>query len=226
MTDGQDRTALLARFDQLLPGQADVAEELLDRYGEPHRHYHDRRHLVHVLDRVEEFAAGRHDHFTVSLAAWFHDAVYAIPPREISNEEASARLAIRTLVRCGLEQEEIGEVARLVRLTQTHRPVGSDPDGELLCDADLAILAAEPEQYARYVADIRREYAGLDDEQFDRGRLEVLTRFGGRPVFRTTAARRLEKAAQHNLRQEAITLVDRLGIADELDGDAWPLSVR
>jgi predicted metal-dependent HD superfamily phosphohydrolase len=227
MTDDQDLlTTLPARFAELLPGQEDVAEDLLARYGEAHRRYHDRRHLANVLDRIDDFATAKHDRFSVGMAAWFHDAVYLIPPRELSNEEASARLAIRTLGRCGLEQEEIGEIARLVRLTESHRPTGSDPDGELLCDADLAILAAEPERYRQYVADVREEYGKLDDDQFDRGRLDVLMHFGGRSIFRTTAGRRLEEAAQANLLAEATELVDRLGIADELDPDEWPLSAR
>jgi predicted metal-dependent HD superfamily phosphohydrolase len=227
MTDDQDlQAALLTRFGRLLPGHEDVAEDLLARYGEPHRHYHDRRHLGFVLDRIDDFATAKHDAFSVGLAAWFHDAVYAVPVGQISNEEASARLAIRTLGRCGLEQEEIGEIARLVRLTQTHRPTGSDPDGELLCDADLAILAVDPERYRRYVADVRQEYARLDDEQFDRGRLAVLMQFGGRTIFRTTAGRRSEAAAQQNLATEALALVERLGNADELDPEAWPLTAR
>jgi predicted metal-dependent HD superfamily phosphohydrolase len=111
------RSALLARFEELLPGHTDIGENLIRRYSEPQRHYHGVSHLSDVLDRVDEFAGSRHDLFLVRLAAWFHDAVYAIPPGQISNEEASARLAIRTLGRSGFEQEEIGEIARLVRLT-------------------------------------------------------------------------------------------------------------
>ena len=70
------------------------------------------------------------------------------PAGQVSNEEASARLAIRRLGRTGLEQEDLTQVARLVRLTETHVPGARDPEGELLCDADLAILAAEPAAYA------------------------------------------------------------------------------
>ena len=90
---------------------------------------------------IDELADDQ-DLFLVRLAAWFHDAVYAIPAGQVSNEEASARLAIRTLGRAGLEQEDLNQVARLVRLTETHVPGARDPEGELLCDADLAILAA------------------------------------------------------------------------------------
>lgn len=217
------KAALLARFEDLLPGNTDIGEELIERYSEPHRHYHGLGHLAYVLDRIDEFATGRHDVFTVRLAAWFHDAVYVIPAREISNEEASARLAIRTLGRSGFEQEEIGEIARLVRLTETHHPVGSDPDGELLCDADLAILAAPPAEYRRYVEAVRQEYPKITDEEFAAGRLQMLLGLGGRDLFRTTSGRRLNDAANANLTAEALELIDRLGVADQLDPDAWPL---
>lgn len=225
MTDDHELSqSLNARFAELLGEHTDVGEELVRRYAEPQRRYHDQRHLAHVLDRIDEFATGKHDRFIVGLAAWFHDSVYAIPVAEISNEEASARLAIRTLGRCGFEQEEIGEIARLVRLTETHRPVGSDPDGELLCDADLAILAAEPEDYRRYVADVRAEYPRLDDQEFARGRLSVLRHFGGRDIFRTSKGRRLNDAAQANLTAEALQLIDDLGVRADFGPDDWPLN--
>lgn len=221
---GSSKAALLARFEDLLPGNTDIGEELLERYAEPHRHYHGLGHLAYILDRIDDFATGKHDLFTVRLAAWFHDAVYAIPPGQISNEEASARLAIRTLGRSGFEQEEIGEVARLVRLTETHHPVGSDPDGELLCDADLAILAAPADEYRRYVEAVRQEYPKLTDEEFAAGRLQVLLGLGGRDLFRTTSGRKLNDAANANLTAEALELIERLGVADQLDPDAWPLA--
>jgi predicted metal-dependent HD superfamily phosphohydrolase len=222
---GNDLGPLLrARFTDVLPEHGEVADQLLERYAEGHRRYHDQRHLAYVLDRIDELATAKHDLYRVRLAAWFHDAVYDIPARELTNEEASARLSIRTLARCGLEQEDLGEIARLVRLTETHRPTGSDPDGELLCDADLAILAAEPEVYRRYLADVRAEYAAVDDHDFDRGRLAVLMRFGGRAIYRTSRGRKLNHAAQANLLAEANELIDRLGIRAELDPDTWPLT--
>jgi predicted metal-dependent HD superfamily phosphohydrolase len=224
MTADLDRDALIGRFTAELPGAEGLARDLLDRYAEGHRHYHDERHLKHVLDQLDALATDKHDLFLTRLAGWFHDAVYAIPPGQVSNEEASARLALRSLTRYGLEQEELGEIARLIRLTETHRPSGSDPNGELLCDADLAILAADPATYRRYVADVRAEYADVGDQDFDRGRFEVLRRFGGRQLFRTSNGRKLTAAAQRNLTEEALELAERLGIGDELDPDEWPLT--
>ena len=196
----------------LLPDHPAIAEDLLRRYAEPHRRYHTTQHLADVLARIDELASGREDLFLVRLAAWFHDAVYAVPAGQVSNEEASARLAIRTLSRVGLEQEELSQVARLVRLTETHVPGTRDPEGELLCDADLAILAAEPAAYDRYVAQVREEYARVPEEQYLAGRLGVLTDLADRELFRTGKGRRLAGAARANLEREMRALIERLGM--------------
>jgi predicted metal-dependent HD superfamily phosphohydrolase len=204
---------LLARWDATLPNQQELGKNLIIRYGEPHRHYHTTKHLLHVLTMIDQLADD-HDLFLVRLAAWYHDAVYAIPAGQITNEEASARLALRELSRVGLEQEDLNQVARLVRLTETHLP-GPHPEGELLCDADLAILASDPTDYAAYVAAVRQEYAQLPDEQFLAGRLAVLTELADREIFRTAKGRKLADAARANLSTEISALKASVGIAVE-----------
>src|SRR4051812_3774786 len=161
---------LISRWEALMPSHPELGESLRRRYAEPHRRYHDRSHLLQVLRMVDQLA-GDEDLFLVRLAAWFHDGVYDLPERELSNEEASARLSVRELGRAGLEQEDLTQVARLVRLTSTHLPGTRDPEGELLCDADLAILAAPSEQYDAYVAAVRAEYAAVPEPEFLAGRL-------------------------------------------------------
>jgi predicted metal-dependent HD superfamily phosphohydrolase len=205
---------LLERWNATLPRQQEFGENLIIRYSEPHRRYHTTRHLLHVLTMIDQLADD-HDLFLVRLAAWYHDAVYAIPAGQISNEEASARLALRELSRVGLEQEDLNQVARLVRLTETHLPGPRDPEGELLCDADLAILASDPEDYAHYVAAVRAEYAKVPEEDFLAGRLAVLTELADREIFRTAKGRRLSDAARANLATEINMVGDRLGIAVE-----------
>jgi predicted metal-dependent HD superfamily phosphohydrolase len=203
---------LITRWRATLPHQDEIATALLARYAEPHRHYHTASHLAGVLRMVDELAEGQ-DLFLVRLAAWFHDAVYAIPPGQIPNEEASARLAVRDLSRAGLEQEDLTQVARLVRLTATHTPGSRDPEGELLCDADLSILAAPPEEYAGYASAIRKEYAAVPEEVFLAGRLEILTRLSEGEIFRTSKGRALTEAAKANVAAECAALQNRL---DEL----------
>jgi predicted metal-dependent HD superfamily phosphohydrolase len=186
-----------------------MGEALLARYEEPHRHYHNATHLASVLRYVEELADD-HDLFIARLAAWFHDAVYAIPPLQVTNEEASARLAFRELSRAGLEQEDLNEVARLVRMTATHTPGARDPEGELLCDADLAILAAPPEEYEAYTRAIRAEYAAVPEAEFVAGRLEIMSALADTDIFRTGKARRLVEQAKANVEAECQRLQEQL----------------
>ena len=87
MPTDDHKSELLARWDATLPQQHELGENLITRYSEPHRKYHTTRHLLHVLTMIDRLADD-HDVFLVQLAAWFHDAVYAIPPGQISNEEA------------------------------------------------------------------------------------------------------------------------------------------
>jgi predicted metal-dependent HD superfamily phosphohydrolase len=214
MPTDDEKPELLARWNTNLPQQLELGENLITRYSEPHRRYHTTKHLLHVLTMIDQLADD-HDIFLVRLAAWFHDAVYAIPAGQVSNEEASARLALRELSRVGLEQEDLNQIARLVRLTETHVPGPRDPEGELLCDADLAILASDPSDYADYVAAVREEYAQLPEEGFLAGRLAVLTELADREIFRTAKGRQLTDAARVNLTAELAAVRERLGIAVE-----------
>lgn len=190
---------LLARWDVLAPGTRGVGAELLNRWGEPHRRYHDRRHLLAVLEAVEQLSA--EPPRTVLLAAWFHDAVYR---GTADDEEDSASLAGTLLAEAGRSGQEIREVQRLVRLTAGHRPEPGDASGALLCDADLSVLGRSPQAYKRYLADVRREYPHLDDAAFAAGRRRVVTGLLNLdPIFSAPGARaRWEEPARSNLMSE------------------------
>ncbi|QYJ02678.1 hypothetical protein KUV85_10035 [Nocardioides panacisoli] len=177
-------------------------EELLAAWRDEHRGYHDLAHLTAVLARLDELAAAgtAYDDLPVRLAAWFHDAVY---DGERDAEERSAAWAEEALP--GLVDEAtVAEVARLVRVTEEHRPAEDDANGCALSDADLAILAAPREQYDAYVAAVRTEYADLPDEVFNRGRADVLRSLAEKPrLFHTAhATARWEAPARENLERE------------------------
>ncbi|SER03956.1 Predicted metal-dependent phosphohydrolase, HD superfamily [Streptomyces sp. yr375] len=206
-----DLDALRTRFSHALerarspvggPDPVPYADNLLARWQEPQRRYHTLTHLTAVLDRVDELEAYADDADVVRLAAWFHDAVY-LPDRS-ENEERSARLAERALPEAGVSRERTGEVARLVRLTVSHDPADDDPDGQVLCDADLAILAAPPSAYAAYTAAVREEYHFVPSDAFRAGRSAVLRQLLELPrLFRTPyGSERWEETARYNLRGE------------------------
>jgi predicted metal-dependent HD superfamily phosphohydrolase len=191
MTDPLERWPLADRHD--------VRDALAAAYADDGRGYHDIRHLTEVLDRLDELAAAgvAFDVTVAGLAAWFHDAVY---DGERDAEERSAVWAEEALA----GTPYVAEVARLVRLTETHDPEPEDLAGRALCDADLAILAAPRDRYDAYVAGVRREYAHIDDADFASGRAAVLHGLAGRDqLFHTVYGReQWEPAARANLDRE------------------------
>jgi predicted metal-dependent HD superfamily phosphohydrolase len=186
------------------------ATDLLARWAEPQRRYHTTDHLIAVLDRIDELADHAADPDAVRLAAWFHDAVYR--PDRSENEERSAALAERALPEAGVPAPVTAEVARLVRLTVTHDPAQGDRNGEVLCDADLAVLAGSPAAYADYASAVREEYGFVPDEAFRTGRADVLRQLLALPrLFRTPVGHdRWERPARHNLATE-LELLSRAG---------------
>jgi predicted metal-dependent HD superfamily phosphohydrolase len=181
---------------------AGAGANLLGRWAEPHRAYHDLAHLDEVLTRVDLLADESDDVDAVQLAAWFHDAVY--DPKAADNEERSAWLATTVLHRLQVPEPTVAQVARLVRVTATHEPADGDRDAAVLCDADLAILAATPARYSTYVDGVRREYAHVDDASFARGRAAVLRDLVAHDtLFRTAYGREhWESAARANVLAE------------------------
>jgi predicted metal-dependent HD superfamily phosphohydrolase len=200
MTDLAERWPLAER--------ADIRDALLAAYDDSSRGYHDSLHLTEVLGRLDELATqgATFDRRAVELAAWFHDAVY--DPRRDDNEEQSALLAERMLSGTDPDRIDIAEVARLVRLTATHDPDAGDAAGELLCDADLAVLAGDMASYEAYTEGVRAEYAHVSDDDFRRGRAAVLEQLLAMPtLFRTSVGRaRWETRARDNLTVELARL--------------------
>jgi predicted metal-dependent HD superfamily phosphohydrolase len=206
-----DPDALRARWSRALeavrgpgggPDPGPYADNLIARWQEPQRHYHTLTHLTAVLDHIDTLAGHAADPDVVRLAAWFHDAVYR--PDRSENEERSAQLAERALPEAGVPAAKTAEVARLVRLTTGHDPADDDPDGQALCDADLAILAAPPSAYAAYTAAVRQEYAFVPDAAFRTGRSEILRQLLALPSLFSTpyGQEHWEATARFNLRAE------------------------
>lgn len=181
--------------------------DLIARYEEPHRKYHNLRHLTEVLGIVDELADDAEDPDAVRLAAWFHDAVYAASA-ETSNEEASARLAEQILPVVGVPAARVAEAARLVRLTENHAAEDGDRNAAVLFDADLAILAASPARYDEYAQAVRAEHHEIPEEIFRPARARILGALLATPtLYRIPSARaRFESRARTNVAAEMVAL--------------------
>ncbi|WP_068478193.1 DUF4031 domain-containing protein [Pseudoclavibacter helvolus] len=193
-----------------------LRDDLLDAWSAPPRHYHDATHLLSVLDAIDimrlraseiESPLSERELLTARLGAWFHDAVYEGVAGE--DERASAALAVERLGSLGVDPALVADVERLVLATIDHRVEAGDRAGELLMDADLAVLARSEDGYARYVALVRRDYAHVPDEQWRLGRASVLNTLLASPRLFVSPAvpEDWETRARRNLESELAGLV-------------------
>lgn len=199
------------RWNRLLPDAQPLGEDLLGRYAEGHRSYHDQRHLTEVLDTIDELAELADDPDVVRLAAWFHDAIYDPKAAPGENEEQSAQLAELELSAYGVDPAEVAEIGRLVRLTADHDSEPDDANGAVLCDADLRVLSLAPDRYDEYALGIRQEYGHIGERDFARGRTAFLQRLSHTSLYATSRGREWEEAARDNVERELASWVSRSG---------------
>lgn len=181
-----------------------LGNDVIERWNEPHRAYHDERHLEDVLLSLNQLETrGERVDVMTFLAAWFHDAVYDGVGGE--DEEASARVAVTSLGELSLANQLIQRVGEIiVATTPTFVHAHIDTPLAHLLDADLAIFASGPGRYLEYTDAVRREYAHVADPDFRTGRSAILANYLQQPtIYRTNTARGLwEHRARANLERE------------------------
>lgn len=176
-------------------------------YRQHWRFYHTATHIARCaahFDRVRDVCDAEAQ---VALAIVFHDAVYV--PGAPDNEEQSARLAASVLKAHRVSDPVVQRIDACIRATDHRQLPQKGTDAALMADIDLAILAAPPDEFDRYEADIRREYAFVTDPDFRAGRARILRRFLDRPHLYATRPFRdtCEQPARHNLERS----LQRLG---------------
>lgn len=138
--------------------------EFLDRY----------RSKIQNLDAVE-------------FAVWFHDVIYNTSNQEHGkNEKDSLKLAWDIMQELAVQEDIIIWTQQLIHATIDHKIspwIMNESDTWLFLDADMSVLWALPERYAKYTQAIKEEYrlwAGeqVSDEVFEelytKGRLNFL----------------------------------------------------
>jgi predicted metal-dependent HD superfamily phosphohydrolase len=186
-------------------GGTPVETDLVARYSEPHRRYHDRRHARAVVRHsISLVPLSDQEKAVLILAACAHDVVYDAVPG--TDEQRSADWARDWLGRSGLSSVA-DRVADLVLMTVKH---AADPDDTVACallDADLSTLGSSPAAYDAYAAAVRQEYSAVPDEAWRTGRSRVLNSLLERDkLFLTPAGRdRWEQQARSNLARELAT---------------------
>jgi predicted metal-dependent HD superfamily phosphohydrolase len=152
--------------------------ELYMRYTQPHRKYHNLKHIFRML----EVAQNRGMELTEEqvIAIWFHDAVYDVPAGEISNEQKSADLARQF----HLSRHTCNAVVGMIVATETVLQPGVPTlthDQWQICGLDLYDLGT-----ARYWPNrdaIREECGHLSDAEWIDGRSAFLQMILGKETI-------------------------------------------
>lgn len=175
---------------------AGLFDELMARYGEPHRHYHTARHLDECFGQMSRELAERPAE--VELALWFHDAIYQ--PKRQDNEARSADWARASALAAGVAAGCADRLHALVMATR-HEAVPQGRDQQVLVDIDLSILGASAARFEEYERQVREEYAWVPGFVFRSKRKSILRQFLARPTIYSTAPfrERLEAPARANL---------------------------
>ena len=176
--------------------------DVITRYKEPHRAYHNLQHLQEIFEKFEWIKDKLGDADAVALALFYHDIIY--DPRRADNEAKSAAYAARHLQAAGLHAAFIGKIQKMILATKDHTVRTGDDDLVYMLDIDMSILAAPAERYAQYLQQVRQEYAHLDDAAFYAARCDRFLRPTLKaPIFKTRFFKeKYQAAAQANLTRE------------------------
>lgn len=195
----QNKWFNLAHISGLTHHEAqDIFRDLEIRYSEPHRAYHNLKHIEQMLDAANQ---NNIHNPSILLAIWFHDVIYH--PSRNGNERRSARLLHKVLHKTRVKKDMLSEASRLILLTERHITKEADINGRCLLDLDLLVLGSNRAEYIEYARKIRKEYHMFPDVLFKNGRRKVLNHFLAKDnIYHTKPFENLEIIARRNLQHE------------------------
>lgn len=193
-----------------------IRSQLVTLHSEPHRHYHNIKHVYQCLAELEEWNATENKSFLylqssellkLEVAIWFHDAIYN--PFSKMNVEESMRLFMNTSydLRLGFDYTTNAEICKLILCTEKHERTPGSYNflmQDLMCDIDLSILGKDPVHYREYQTGISLEYSHIPIRTYSEKRTKVLESFLQRDkIYKTDRFFNLyEEQARINLQNE------------------------
>ena len=211
-----------------------AGELLIERWSTPDRRFHNLRHLIDMLARVDELAEESHNPDIMRVACWYHGCVFSSDVEEVTrgnggeDETASAAFAEADLRHLGVPMETLKRVCCLIVNLKRHMLAEDDIDAQALIDADLGTLAVDPQTYAEYVRLLREEYSHIPMEEYLRGRLTIVSRLLDRDhLFHSPLGQRWEHPARENLAAEQRRLHEKLAkLAQEQGAQTDPAALE
>ncbi len=179
--------------------------EIVYRYSERHRHYHNLSHIAYLFSLCDKYIADISNPAVTGYAILYHDIVYDTYRQD--NEEQSAALAEAHLKQLSVNPSLIKNVQTFILATKGHilpEEYSLQNDLALFLDFDVAILAADTETYKTYSEKIRQEYSKYPDNIYKEGRKQALQKvLSSEKIFITNDfIKTMEETARQNISKE------------------------
>jgi predicted metal-dependent HD superfamily phosphohydrolase len=175
--------------------------EIETSYSESQRYYHTLPHLEFLYAQLADVRDQAEDWDCLLFSMFYHDIIYLVPGTD--NEDKSAEFAWDRLKQTTFPIAKISRCFKHILASKGHQK-SKDHDTNLFTDADLAILGQEPDAYAKYTRQVRKEYIQYQDAAYQEGRRNVLNHFLKMDsIFKTRHfADKYEKKARENIKRE------------------------
>jgi len=141
-------------------------KEILQRWNESHRGYHNIEHLKDLLRQIGKINSKEKE--LLVLISLFHDIIYE--PKNSDNEEQSAKFLINNVKEV---TEDIKKVYQSIIDTKTHK--SSNELSEIFNKMDMNIVTRNFDELLKWEQGIRKEYSVFSDEDYKKGRIKFLT---------------------------------------------------
>lgn len=143
--------------------------EVLEKWSEPQRFYHNKTHLFYLLNRIESIktTVSEIDYEKLILIALFHDIVYV--PQNRDNEELSANFFIS---KCVVVNSYIKDVEEAILDTKNH--ISKNDVSKMFNDFDMSIIESDYDKLLDWEMGIWNEYKSFGKEVYKENRLKFL----------------------------------------------------
>ena len=191
----------------------DLRDNLIWRYSEPSRKYHNISHLIGSIINLQHFKHLSYYPEMVELAIWFHDAIY--DPKRNDNEAQSINLWYNSFrLPDGFKYkffDTYDKISPYVFITDLIDATDlkltralSNTNQFLIRDIDLITLGADEDIFKNYCRKIRNEYWFVNDEVYWKERYKILNKIYDQPsIYHWKEIGNIfENKAKSNLRKE------------------------
>ena len=144
---------------------------LKEYYSEPHRVYHDLRHINDLLTLIDEHVENEEQALLLKAVAWFHDAFYDPKLGSPQNEQKS--IEIFESVSHLFEPSQAQEIKDIILATSLHMTDQSNASAltQIFLDMDMGNFRLPFERYMEYTKRVFDEYvlSGYSENEVLRG---------------------------------------------------------